>query len=66
MWTIDLDNGAAFQFVTRSTLDIATGAAVGGVFKNPDDLAIDADGNIYIFDDHGDGSTDIWRVIDAD
>ncbi|MFT4585606.1 MAG: secreted PhoX family phosphatase [Gammaproteobacteria bacterium] len=66
VWTMDLDSGEVFQFVTQSTLDIATGVAVGSVFNNPDNLAIDADGNIYIIEDQGAGSADIWRVVDVD
>ena len=39
------------QFVSRDTIDIATGVAVGSALASPDNLAIDADGNIYIVED---------------
>jgi secreted PhoX family phosphatase len=42
-----------------------TGLAVGNVFANPDNLAIDADGNIYIVEDQPGGSADIWFATDA-
>ncbi len=45
----------------RPPIDLATGQAVGATFTNPDNLAIDAEGNIYIVEDQqrrrGD---DIW------
>ncbi|MDA0823165.1 MAG: hypothetical protein O3C28_12190 [Proteobacteria bacterium] len=59
VWTIDLDTSEVFQFATRDTIDIATGAAVGTALSSPDNLAIDADGNIYIIEDQGAGSADI-------
>lgn len=66
VWTVDLATSKVFQFVTRNTLDIATGAAVGDDLTSPDNLAIDADGNIYIVEDQGAPNADIWRVIDED
>lgn len=53
------------EFVGRTTIDAATGLAVGTAFANPDNLAIDADGNLYIVEDSGDGRNNIWRAIDA-
>ena len=66
VWTIDLATSEVFQFVTRDTLNIATGEAVGIDLTSPDNLAIDADGNIYIVEDQGTPNADIWRVIDDD
>jgi len=65
-WTINLATNEIFQFVTQSTIDIATGLAVGADFNDPDNLAIDADGNIYIIEDQETPNADIWRVIDVD
>ncbi len=55
-----------YQFVTRDTINIATGLAVGKAFYNPDNLAIDTDGNIYIVEDQRTPNADIWRAIDED
>jgi secreted PhoX family phosphatase len=39
---------------------------VGGVFNDPDNIAIDAEGHMYIVEDQPDGQADIWFVTDAD
>ncbi len=39
--------------------------AVGTQFANPDNLAIDADGNIYIIEDQPGGAADIWFAKDT-
>ncbi|MCD2450633.1 DUF839 domain-containing protein [Methylicorpusculum oleiharenae] len=64
VWTIDLENNNIFQFVTRDTLDEATGLAVGDSLNSPDNLAIDSKGNIYIIEDQGAGFADIWAARD--
>jgi hypothetical protein len=51
-------------FADRSTLDVATGEGVGSPFNNPDNLAIDQDGNLYIIEDQGPNNSDIWQAID--
>ncbi|MGW8367575.1 MAG: alkaline phosphatase PhoX [Gammaproteobacteria bacterium] len=53
-------------FVDRSTIDVATGAGVGTAFNNPDNMAIDADGNVYVIEDQEPDVSDIWQVIDED
>ena len=53
-------------FVDRDTIDLATGAAVGSPFNNPDNLATGADGSIYIVEDQEVPVSDIWKAIDAD
>lgn len=52
-------------FADRNTLDMATGSAVGNTFSNPDNLAIDADGNIYIIEDQPGGIANVWFAKDA-
>lgn len=53
-------------FADSNTIDAATGLAAGGAFKNPDNLAIDSEGNIYIVEDQNGGVEDIWFAMDAD
>ncbi|MCB0572979.1 MAG: esterase-like activity of phytase family protein, partial [Saprospiraceae bacterium] len=50
-------------FASQNTLDAATLAAAGSAFRNPDNLASDANGNIYIIEDNEPG--DIWKATDA-
>jgi uncharacterized protein len=66
-FSIDLAgaNPVVNQFVSRNTIDEATGLPVGSVLTNPDNLAIDANGNIYIIEDQPGGSADIWFARDA-
>ena len=64
VFSIDLRNDTVKLFVSRDTKDMATGQPVGGVFTNPDNLAIDADGNMYIVEDQPGGIEDIWFVKD--
>lgn len=53
-------------FADSNTIDAATGLAAGAAFKNPDNLAIDSEGNIYIVEDQNGGVEDIWFALDAD
>ncbi len=53
------------EFVNPTTIDAATGVAVnnaGAIFTNPDNLSIDASGNIYVSEDSGNGN--IWFAED--
>ncbi|QID17252.1 DUF839 domain-containing protein [Nitrogeniibacter mangrovi] len=65
-WTVDLSDMSITELVTRNTIDVATGLAVGSDFTSPDNIAIDADGNLYIVEDQGVPNADIWQVIDSD
>ncbi|MCP5145540.1 MAG: VPLPA-CTERM sorting domain-containing protein [Gammaproteobacteria bacterium] len=64
VWTINLGTNEVYQFVSQATIDLATGLAVGSAFRSPDNLAIDADGNIYIIEDQETPNADIWLTID--
>jgi len=61
----DLANPDVKLFASRLTNDSLTGLPVGTPFTNPDNLAIDADGNIYIVEDQPGGQADIWFAVDA-
>lgn len=68
VYSISLDdaaNATVKLFVDQATIDLATSLLVGAPFNSPDNLAIDADGNIYIIEDQPGGSADIWLAIDA-
>ncbi|QDU65923.1 alkaline phosphatase PhoX [Engelhardtia mirabilis] len=73
------DTAFVREFVNFDTIDLATGLDVNPTqnepttspgpdsatnFDDPDNLAIDAFGSIYILEDEGPG--DIWKCVDAD
>jgi secreted PhoX family phosphatase len=61
----DLTSNEVMLFADSSTIDLATGLAAGGGFRNADNLAIDAEGNIYIIEDRDGGvDNDIWLAKD--
>jgi uncharacterized protein len=66
VYSVNLVTNQIQAFVTRATINAATGLAVGTAFTNPDNLAIDADGNVYIVEDQPAGQADIWLAKDAD
>jgi uncharacterized protein len=53
-------------FADSHTMDAATGVEVGGAWSNPDNLAIDSEGNIYMVEDQPGGVEDVWYAMDAD
>ncbi len=53
-------------FVSDATINEATGTSVAALLTSPDNLALDADGNIYIIEDQPGGAADIWLARDAD
>ncbi|SEA47248.1 alkaline phosphatase PhoX [Nitrosospira multiformis] len=65
VYSINLDANNAQLFVSRDTLDQANGTAVGTALASPDNLAIDAAGNIYVIEDQPGGRADIWFAQDA-
>ncbi|WP_158219767.1 alkaline phosphatase PhoX [Ideonella sp. A 288] len=66
VFAIDLARNKVTLFASRDTIDLATGKPVGATFANPDNLAIDADGNLYIVEDQPGGVEDIWFTVDKD
>jgi uncharacterized protein len=65
VYTLNLSTNQVGLFADSSTIDLATGVAVGGGLRNADNLAMDADGNIYLIEDR-DGAVDddIWLAKD--
>ncbi|HKE83193.1 MAG TPA: alkaline phosphatase PhoX [Vicinamibacterales bacterium] len=64
-YNINLSTNVVRLFAAPQTIDLATGAAAGGAFRNADNLAIDHEGNIYIVEDRGGGEDDdIWFAQD--
>jgi hypothetical protein len=64
-YRIDLAGRTVSIFADQSTVDLATGLPVGTAFNDPDNLAIDADGNLYIVEDQPGGvNDDIWFAKD--
>ena len=64
VYSINLASHEVKLFVSRDTPDQATGLPVGAEFTSPDNLAIDAAGNIYIVEDQPGGLADIWIAQD--
>jgi secreted PhoX family phosphatase len=65
VYRLDLTNNNIAVFVDRNTIDLATGNAVGSALANPDNLAVDHDGNIYVVEDRNGGvDDDIWFAVD--
>ena len=65
IYRLDLKRNTIAVFADRNTIDLATGNVVGSALANPDNLAVDHDGNIYIIEDRTGGSDDdIWFAVD--
>lgn len=64
VFSIDLKRLEVKLFASRDTIDKATGIPVGEEFTSPDNLAIDAESNIYIVEDQPGGLQDNWFAVD--
>ena len=65
VYKIDLRHNIISVYANRSTIDLATGAAIGNALASPDNLAVDHDGNLYIIEDRSGGvDDDIWFASD--
>ena len=65
VYAFNVTTNAMTLFANQSTIDLATGVAVGAALRSPDNLAIDAEGNIYIIEDRNGGvDNDIWFAKD--
>ncbi|MEW5768882.1 MAG: alkaline phosphatase PhoX [Pseudomonadota bacterium] len=66
VFSINLSSNEVKLFASRDTLDMGTGLPAGTQFTAPDNLAIDADGNMYIVEDQDGGVEDTWFAKDED
>lgn len=65
VYRLDLARRRITVFADRTTVDLATGLAVGSALASPDNLAIDHEGNIYVIEDRNGGvDNDIWFARD--
>ena len=65
VYMLDLATQQISVFANQSTIDLATGLAVGSGLRSPDNLAVDAEGNVYIIEDRNGGvDDDIWFAKD--
>jgi sugar lactone lactonase YvrE len=69
VYVMNLVTNTISLFANSSTIDLATGLPVnitGTAFNNPDNLAMDSQGNIYIVEDSAGGAeNDIWFAKDV-
>jgi secreted PhoX family phosphatase len=65
VFSLDLANDEISLFASQDTFNPATGTRAGDAFNSPDNLAIDAAGNIYIIEDQSGGNANIWMATDA-
>lgn len=64
VYTLNLSTNEVRLFAAPQTTDLATSLPVGGL-RSADNLAIDAEGNIYIIEDRKGGEDDdIWFAVD--
>lgn len=66
IYSLNLSSNEVKLAADNSTIDVLTGLAVGSSWSNPDNLAIDANGNIYVVEDQPGGIADIWFLFDDD
>jgi len=66
VYSLNLASNEMRIFVSRSTINSATGLPVGTELTSPDNVEIDTDGNVYIVEDQPGGEADIWFATDAD
>ena len=65
VYRLDLRAQAISVFANRATIDLATGKPVDTGLASPDNLAVDARGNLYIVEDRNGGvDDDIWFAKD--
>lgn len=65
VYALDLDVQEISVFANTASTNLASGAAVGSGLASPDNLALDAENNIYVVEDRNGGTDDdIWFARD--
>jgi secreted PhoX family phosphatase len=65
VYVLNLRANRISVFASRNTIDLATGLPVGDALANPDNVAMDREGNIYIVEDRSGGvDDDVWFAND--
>jgi uncharacterized protein len=65
VYALNLSTTEVKLFAAPQSIDLATGNAVGGGLRNADNLAVDAEGHVYIVEDRGGGTDDdLWFAAD--
>lgn len=65
VYALDLGAQEISVFANRATTDLASGVAVDSGLTSPDNLALDAENNIYVIEDRNGGTDDdIWFARD--
>ena len=65
VYTLNLSTTEVKLFASPQSIDLATGMPALGGLRNADNVALDAEGHIYIVEDRGGGSDDdIWFAAD--
>ncbi len=65
VYAFNLSTNTSSVFANQNTIDLATGLPVGVGLLSPDNIAFDANGNIYIIEDRNGGvDNDIWFAKD--
>lgn len=65
IYAYNITTNSMSLFADVNTIDSGTGQAVGAGLRSPDNLAVDAEGNIYIIEDRNGGvDDDIWFAKD--
>lgn len=66
VYVLNLGASTISVFANQSTIDLATNLGLGSALQSPDNLALDAEGNIYIIEDRNGGvDNDIWFANDV-
>ena len=65
VYNLNLSTAVVRLFASPESINLANNLPAGGGLRNADNLAVDAEGNIYIIEDRSGGADDdIWFAVD--